>query len=165
MDNFYSLISNKSWDSVMNDPDTQSSFTTFHSIFMSHYEKSFPFKPTPTRYKAKLPWLSQGLKKAINIKNRLYHKQLKRHTPHNITSYKTYRNKLNHLLRSVERQHYHILFETNKSNLRKSWAVINTIIRRNKVSKLKTDSLNINGTKCTSPSSIAEIFLIIILPT
>ena len=127
MDKFNSLISNQNWTSVTNDEDTQSAFTNFHSIFMTDYKNSFPFKPIPAPYKSKLPWLSQGLKKAIAIKKRLYRKQLKLHTPANITSYKIYRNKLTHLLRTAERNHYQSLLELNKSNLRKSWADINTI--------------------------------------
>ena len=49
-----------------------------------------------------------------------------------IPFYKRYRNKLNQLLRSSERKHYHDLLNEYKSNIKKSWQVIKSIINKRK---------------------------------
>ena len=49
-----------------------------------------------------------------------------------IPFYKRYRNKLNQLLRSAERKHYHDLLNEYKSNIKKSWQVIKSIINKRK---------------------------------
>jgi hypothetical protein len=137
---------------------TESSYTKFHDTFTRHYDSCFPYKPPSTPYKSNLPWLSVGIKKSIITKNKLYNKQLKRHTPANVTAYKTFRNKLNHLIRLKQRQYYQDQLEQNKTNLRKSWSIINTVINRNKKARLKTESLNINGVKSSDPAEIANFF-------
>jgi hypothetical protein len=132
IENFKRTIAMQSWETVTANTDTQAAFTNFHNIFTNLYNKCFPFKPAPSPYKLKLKWLSPGLKKSISVKNILYKRQIKIHTQDNISAYKKYRNHLNHLLRKTERQHYQQLLDLNKSNLRKSWAVINQVINRNK---------------------------------
>ena len=58
------------------------------------------------KYNNRKPGLTQGLKDSIKVKNKLYKKCLKVKTVANETIYKTYRNKLNHLLKIAEKQHY-----------------------------------------------------------
>ena len=157
-DKFNDLITNQSWSVVTDDEETQSAYTKFHSIFTKLYDKCFPYKPPSTPYKSKLPWLTFGLKNSIATKNKLFNKQLKHHTPSNITTYKTYRNKLNHILRFNQRQYYQTQLDLNKNNLRKSWSIINNVINRNKKARIKTESLNINGLKSSNPAEIVDFF-------
>ena len=49
-----------------------------------------------------------------------------------IPFYKRYRNKLNQLLRSSERKHYHDLLNEYKSNIKKCWQVIKSIMNKRK---------------------------------
>ena len=44
------------------------------------------------------PWITKGLKVSIAIKNRLYKSYLKSKNDYYFSKYKTYRNKLKHLL-------------------------------------------------------------------
>ena len=127
-------------------------------FFKKHYDTCFPYKPPASPYKSKLPWLTDGLKKSISMKNKLFTKQLKRHTLPNIVAYKTYRNRLNHIIRSTQRQYYQDQLEQNKTNLRKSWSIINSVINRNKKTRIKTESLNINGLKTSDPAEIVNFF-------
>ena len=45
---------------------------------------------------------------------------------------KGYRNKLNQLVQSAERKHYHNLLNKHKSYIRKSWQIIKLIINKRK---------------------------------
>ena len=141
VDSFNDQILNQTWDDVIENEDAQLAYSNFHNIFTKLYEKCFPYKPPTTPYKARLPWLTQGLKKSIAAKNRLYNKQLKHHSTANILAYKSYRNKLNHIIRFNQRQHYQSQLELNKNNLRKSWAIINSVINRNKKARIKLSPL------------------------
>ena len=58
------------------------------------------------RYNNRKPWLTQGFKDPLKVKNKLYKKCLKVKTVANETIYKTNRNTLNHLLKIAEKQHY-----------------------------------------------------------
>ena len=51
-------------------------------------------------------------------KTKLYHKSLKYKTAYNEIMYKTYRNKLNHVLVKAEKDHYAKLLEANKRNMK-----------------------------------------------
>jgi hypothetical protein len=157
-DKFNHLIRNHDWTSVTELLDTQDAYSSFHNTFTTYFNTSFPFKPKLSTYKSRLPWLSVGIKTAIKRKNALYNKQLSRPTITNIKKYKTYRNHLNHLIKASQRLYYQNQLLQNKTNLRKSWQVINTAINRSKVKNKSIKSLTLSGKKVTDPKDIAEHF-------
>ena len=53
----------------------------------------------------------------------------------NESKYKTYRNKLNHILKKAEKQHYTDLLEANKNNFKKTWQIMKDVVNKNKVKK------------------------------
>ena len=111
-----------------------------------------------TQYRNRLPWLTEGLKLSIKHKNKLYCTSLKHPTEYNInTYYKNYRNKLTSLLKIEEKNFYQNQITSNKSNLRKVWAIIKNVINKNK-SKKKSDQFISNNKKITNPSEIANGF-------
>ena len=70
-------------------------------------------------------WLSTGLLKSIKRKNSLYKKFLKSPSPFNESSYKRYRNKLNHYLRLAKRSYYEVKLKTLKNNIKGTWNILN----------------------------------------
>ena len=70
-------------------------------------------------------WLSTGLLKSIKRKYSLYKKFLKSPSPFNESSYKTYRNKLNHYLRLAKRSYYEVKLKTLKNNIKGTWNILN----------------------------------------
>ena len=62
------------------------------------------------------------------------------------SKYKTYRNRLNYLIRAAERQYYQGQISKHKSNLKKSWQIIKTIINKSKY-KPSTSEIKCNGKK------------------
>ena len=110
-----------------------------------------------TQYRNRLPWLTEGLKLSIKHKNKLYCTSLKHPTEYNINTYKNYRNKLTSLLKKEENNFYQNQITSNKSNIRKVWAIIKNVINKNK-SKKKSDQFISNNKKITNPSEIANGF-------
>ena len=121
-----------SWQSVLDENNTQLAYSIFHETVSSTYNTCFPLKKISKKYYINKPWLTSALKESIKIKNKLF-VSTKRHGNDNmIPFYKRYRNKLNQLLRSAERKHYHDLLNEHKSNIRKSWQIIKSIINKRK---------------------------------
>ena len=103
-----------------------------------------------SRREAKLsqkPWLTSGILKSIQIKNKLYRKLCRRKFKNKelLALYKTYRNKITHLKERSKQSYYHKLLLDNKGDVKKTWKVINAVINKKKntinlPSKLEIDS-------------------------
>ena len=134
-ENFKLAIQNTDWSNVLNSEDPQAAMTIFHTSYKNIFDSCFPIKTITTGYKTKKSWLPDGIKKSIAHKNKLFFLYRKKPTVENHKIYKTYRNKLNSILRRLTIDHYKTLIEQCKNNLRKSWAVIKEIINKNRVAK------------------------------
>ena len=64
----------------------------FLKLFKSMYDESFPVMRVRIKYRNRLPWLSDGLKSSIKLKNKLYRISLKHPTMYNVHKYKQYKN-------------------------------------------------------------------------
>ena len=155
---FNNKISSHDWTPILSSTNSQEAYTLFHSTFTSYYNSSFPLKKSQSLYKSRLPWLSEGIKAAIKKKNSLFSKKLCHPNAKNTQIYKTYRNKLNHVIKIAQRTYYQDQLTLHKSNLRKTWQFINMAINRSKSTKQTIKTLNINGTKTSDPAAIVTHF-------
>ena len=157
MQAFSRMISSIDWNFVLLCNNAIESFSAFYDKFVDCYNQCFPLKKFKVKYKNRKPWLSIGLKESIKIKNKLYIQSVKNPIKSNIQHYKTYRNKLNSLLRKCERIHYDELLRQNKNNLAKSWKLIKEIINRKKQDSL-SDKYVINGKIENNKNKISNSF-------
>ena len=97
------------------------------------------------------------MKNSIKIKNKLYVISKLFPSDDNMQCYKAYKNKLQKLLRSAEKQHFHELFEANRRNLKKSWAIIKNIINKKQFGN-KLCEFVINGEITADQKLIADTF-------
>ena len=112
--------------------DAQSAHSKFHEIVSCKYNVCFPYRKLTKRYHMGKPLLSEALKQSIKEKNKLYILQKKQNDDERVLCYKEYRNKLNQLIRSAEIKHYHDLLIKHKSNIKKSWQIIKSVINKRK---------------------------------
>jgi hypothetical protein len=154
---FKEKLSELDWDSLYVETDAQKAFTLWHSTFLDIYNKCFPIKRFKHGYKTRHPWLTPNLKKCIKTKNKLFIKCKRNQNEEEYVKYKIYRNNLNTILRKAERDHYHELLIENKSNMRKSWKVMKTIINKNKKIN-KTPKFFIRNQMTSDNETIAEAF-------
>ena len=114
----------------------------------------FPAQDYKMRYKTRKPWLSEGLKRSIKTKNKLFHRKQKTNWLEHETIYKKYRNKLNKVILMAERKHYEQRLEENKCNLKGSWRVLkDTCIIHKKTDVLSCSRFLVNN-KVTSDKQI-----------
>ena len=157
VDLFYTTMQNVSWENVMNESDAQHAYSIFYDTFSKAYDTCFPLRTFKHGYRNRKPWLSEGMKKSIKIKNKLFKKSKKSSNPEHETKYKQYRNRLNKLLADAERKHYSEILNKNKNNLKKSWRILKEIINKKKQSK-SCSQFFINGAMETDKHKIANGF-------
>ena len=131
---FHNILSNFDWNLVTGNYSCQEAFSIFHKNFMLMFDKSFPVKTLKSRYLTRKKWLTSSIKNSIKIKNKLYLQFKAYPSIDNHHRYKRYRNRLNSVMRQAEKEHYQYELQKNKSNLRKFWEILKSIIN-NKQSK------------------------------
>ena len=65
---FINEIKLTSWQSVLDENNTQLAYSIFHEIVSSTYNTCFPLKNISKKYYANTPWLTSALKESIKIK-------------------------------------------------------------------------------------------------
>ena len=110
------------------------------------------------RYNNCKPWLSEGIRISIKKKNKLYLKYHRTKPASNEVAYKCCRKKLNHVLKIAERKHYADIIEKNKSNPRKTWAIMKELINKNKVKVPQSKFKLSDGSFTTDKGAISENF-------
>ena len=106
-------------------------------MLISLQDKYFPKIRIRKKYSNRKPWLSDGLRNSIRNKNKLYYKYEKIPPVKNASSYKSFRNKLNHVLKIAEKKYYRDLIIYHKGNTRKSWSIIKSIINEHRKSNVQ----------------------------
>ena len=98
------------------------------------YDECIPLKKCIVNKKKEplSPWITKGLLKSINKKNKLYKEYLRNPTNGKLQKFKTYKNKLNMLIRKSKRKYFFMKFEKSKNNMKETWREINTIIGKGK---------------------------------
>ena len=131
---FLNSVKDISWDFIFENNDACESYNSFHNNIILAFEKSFPLAKRRKRTidYGKSPWMTQGISKSIEIKNRLYKKCLKNPSKKNQTIYKNYKNKLKHLIKITKKDYFENQFIKYKNNNKMTWQTINRILNRNK---------------------------------
>ena len=66
---FVENIQNTDWSVLNSHRDCQTYFEKFYALFKTIYDGSFPLTRVKMRYRNRLPWVTEGLKKSIKNKN------------------------------------------------------------------------------------------------
>ena len=156
---FNENVSNTNWSSLL-DEDPNMAYNNFIDEYSRIYNGCFPLKAIRGKLlkNRSSPWISPGLLKSINKKNRLYQKFIRSPSLSNERIYKTYKNKLNHLIRLAKRKYYDTKFESAKNDLRTTWKLLNEVINKRKSRAPFPSSLESEGKTVTDPEEIADKF-------
>ena len=131
---FSNTVKDISWDFILEDSDACQSYNNFHSkLFQAFDNKSFPFEKSLGKVNInydKSPWMTQGISKSVEIKNRLYKRFLKNRNERNYNIYKKYKNKLNHLIKIAKKDYFENQFIKYKNNVKMTWQTINQVLQR-----------------------------------
>ena len=145
---------------VMNFQSPDEAYNCFMKIYPNAFDTSFPIKTITPKQKLikREPWFTPGLLTSSLNKNKLYHKKLKYPSENNINTYKNYCRIFNKTRRIAKRIYYENVFDTNKLNIKQTWSVLKNIINRHKKSNNLPTTFQLNDSKLTNTSEIANEF-------
>ena len=76
------------------------------------------------------PWITNGILKSIKTKQKMYYTHFFSNDSKKIKQYKIYSNKLNKIKSINKRNYYNTQFTKCKNNLKATWKIIGTLIKR-----------------------------------
>jgi len=98
---FKLAISSIIWDEVMLLQDAIKAYDLFLTLFNYALESSLPLIAVKSKVARDKPWFTGELRKLSRKKNRLYRKSVTKPTPHNLETYKKYRNQFTSLIKAT----------------------------------------------------------------
>ena len=156
---FKMLVSKNDWNDVMSKSTCGDAFDIFYAHIKSCYHQAFPLPLIKMKQKSTThaPWVTEGLRTATKVKNKLYKRSLRHPTALNKIEYAKYRNKLTQLLRKQHRNYYESLIQEIKNNLTKTWNIIKSVIN-NKRTMFKCSKFVNNNITMSDGLEIANHF-------
>ena len=117
---------------VLNNNIAKSAYEQFNNIFESSYDEAFPIKTKViTPLDLQKPWVNDILKRRIKIRENL--NTLSRKKKINRKVFAVFRNRVTSQLRSAKAKYFEEQFERCSDNIKKTWEVINSVIKSKKV--------------------------------
>jgi exonuclease III len=160
VDIFKANLNNVSWNPLFEMTDTQAAYSSFHNDFFTLFDLHFPVVVSKfnRNIHKKEQWMTTGLLVSRLVKIKLCKLSIKVPSNENIDKYKRYRNLYNLLLRKSKKLFYDQQFESNKSNLKKTWSLLYDVIKKTKKNNISIETLFVNGTQISDPSKIVNTF-------
>jgi hypothetical protein len=113
----------------------------------------------PTKRIIREPWMTKGILKSSNNLDKLYKRSIKKHRDHPFhKEFRTYRNNFNKLKKLAKQQYYHNLFNKYHKDIRKSWEVMRSIIKKTNDRSSISESFKLQNKSINDPGEIANGF-------
>lgn len=157
IEKFRNNLSNVNWQSSLNHDDANTVTEDFYAIIMRNDYECFPLiQQSRKRAKDKL-WITTGLIKSINEKNKLFRMSIRKPSCENRTKYKKYRNILSTCIKEAEINYYKKLFENAKESAVNFWKSFRETLNPSKRKvHSRIDQLNFQGKSVSNDQDIAN---------
>ena len=110
--------------------DVNERYSIFNKKLFDILEKYFPrVKLSRKKFNDK-EWITDGIKRSIKHRNKLFHIQLHDPIQCNIDKWKTYRNKLNKIIRDTQKKFYQNEIRQHNNNCLGLWKTLGSIISK-----------------------------------
>ena len=157
---FKQKLSQLNWDDVLHGSDANCDYNNFINKFKELHDQCIPLRKCNVnkRQVPQSPWITKGMLKSIQNKNKLYKEYLQCPNDNRAIKFNTYRNKLNNLIRKSKREYFYSKFRNSRNNIKETWKTINSIIGR--VTKVSTQSnfKTDDAENITEPKNISNAF-------
>ena len=104
------------------------------------------------------PWMTTGLLKSINIRNKLLRQFLKFRSAENQNKFRKYRNTLRLAIRHAKKSYYQSQFEKNCQNPKRLWADLLEAVHGKAHQHDMPDSFEVGGGEVKDPAIISDLF-------
>lgn len=157
--NLCSLLENENWSCVYDCNNVDDAFNMFVSVLQKAVDLSKSFKKKPTCRTRKLkPWITDGLVKSINIRDKI-HQKMKKY-PNNINlrnNFNKLQVKINKWVVETKNRYYENMFRTNANNTKQQWKLINELTGKSSPSRNSIQLENDEGL-VADPIMVAQQF-------
>ena len=157
--NFIRRVGMVDWSFVYNEVNVNNAYDVFCDHLSTLYHDCFPFFKVKSNRRKRHPWITNGILKSIKTKNKLFRASLKNPSDPNKSNYRSYRNKLNHIIRVAKKNHFACKFKDLQHDLKGTWSVINNLLNRGKSHKSSVpDSFIDDNNVIRDPLTIVNAF-------
>jgi len=148
------------WRTVLETDNANDAYDNFIDIFSKLLNKHCPLQQKIINTSKALTnlWLTNGLKNACRKKDYLYKQYILVRTDEALHKYKIYKNKLTSILRKAEKAYYNKRLINNKNDIRNTWKILNTIIRKQNNTQNSCEIFKINNVEVKDKTKIANGF-------
>ena len=147
------------WDDLRDLNCTNTMFDLFHTRYSLCFDKHFPLRAAPINHRnsPRHCWMTPSLIKCCHRKNNLYKNYIKNGLPEARLKYLKYLSQLKKTLKLAEKTYYEKLLSSVTGNLKKTWAILNSLISK-KDRSVFAESLTIKDNLVSNATDIAEAF-------
>jgi hypothetical protein len=126
---FQNIIKTAPWGSIIND-DPKSSFDTFFQIIGEAADVAFPEVEVKPKMSCSIrsPWMSSGLLKSCQTKNKLFTKKINKPSEQNTNNFRVFNILFNKCKKAAKKAYYCKQFEIQKNNIKQTWTLIRDVI-------------------------------------
>ena len=149
------------WNGQLNSNNCNTNFNSFCSKIKSAMDKVAPIKLIRISRRRRFiePWLTTGLERSSWTLKKLYKASLMEgSTKHEKKSYKEFRNIYNRTKRAMMKKYYSDKSSEYRTNTKKLWELMNSIMGKNKNKGCSISYLTVEGVKIFSRKMIVEEF-------
>ena len=148
------------WSEVYNSIETNEAYDALVNKFCLIYNNCFPLCRPNRKAISKIekPWITDALLKSIKRKNKLYKRFLSNPNTYNNQKYKTYKNKLTHLLKISKLRYYESKINNTSNNIKQTWKLINEVINKRNSKPKFHSKFQYRNKEISDPTEIANKF-------
>ena len=160
INNIINFLTNNNWD-VLDNMTSEDGYNYFINHLSQVIDKFAPEKVViiPKTHIIREPWMSLGLLKSSQTKDKLYRKYiLSERSEASHTKFIIYRNQFHKIKRIAKETYYKTLLPRYKNDIRKTWGVVNIPIGRTRNKSTIADKFSIDGNDVNDPDIISNGF-------
>jgi hypothetical protein len=125
---FIQKVAASGLDDILRMDDPERAYTLFNNTLTSVHDECFPLVRLSRKKHKSKPWVTAGIKKSVNHKNKLFRQYITKPDTKHKHKLAKYRSILRNVLNAAESQYYKNLLNSRQSSSRKMWSVINELI-------------------------------------
>ena len=144
-----------SYDFDLDDLAPDEAWLQFSEKLYQIYDNIFPIQTKNISPKSiRKPWIDATIVRKIKRRDNMYVLLLKQEITR--TEFKRFRNKVTKDIRLAKEKYYKNKFDQFRTNLRKTWEIINSVVRPGFSKKSRVDKLSVNGNLTDDKGIIVE---------
>ena len=137
--------------------DNNELYNSFENKLHYLHDSYFPLiRMSRNKFRDK-DWITVGIKRSIKVRNNLFYVQLENPSNHNVDKWKTYRNKLNKIIKDAQIKYYQDLINHHNSSIIGLWKTLGSILK-NKNKDTNVKMIKVNGREIHDNKEIVDNF-------